>query len=144
MYEKKCEICRTSFRHQFPNTKACSETCRKIRTNKIHGRYAVDNIPSNTIGSISEMQVAVDLMRNGFSVFRALSQSCHCDLIATKLESVFRIEVKTGYKSPKTGKIQHPKLVSEKYDIFAAYERNEAKVYYFWKNGKEIKKLKNI
>lgn len=43
------------------------------------------------------MRVAADLMKQGYSVFRALSPACFCDLIAVKRDKVMQIEVRTGY-----------------------------------------------
>jgi hypothetical protein len=48
------------------------------------------------VGALSELAVSVDLMRQGFEVFRNMSPAGKTDLIAKKgLSSLFRIQVKT-------------------------------------------------
>lgn len=47
-------------------------------------------------GAISELLVAADLLERGYEVFRAVSQSCSCDLVATKPNVFLSIEVRTG------------------------------------------------
>jgi hypothetical protein len=56
-------------------------------------------LPGNTVGALSELRVAVDLLENGFEVFRALSPACSCDLIACKNGRTIRVEVRTGYRN---------------------------------------------
>jgi len=48
-----------------------------------------------TVGAISELKVAVDLLSIGYHVFRAESSGCPCDLIALKNGKLFTIEVRT-------------------------------------------------
>lgn len=49
-----------------------------------------------TIGAMHEMVVAVDLMRRGFHVYRALSPACPCDLVVYSPAGVgYRVEVRT-------------------------------------------------
>jgi len=50
---------------------------------------------SATTGAISELRVAVDLLANGYDVFRSLSSSCPCDLATLKDGKLLRIEVRT-------------------------------------------------
>lgn len=42
------------------------------------------------------MMVCSDLMFRGYSVFRSMSPTCKCDLIAMKDSRLIRVEVKTG------------------------------------------------
>ena len=51
------------------------------------------------------MVAAVDLMKRGYEVFRALSPACSCDLIALGPFGALRIEVRTGKKSLITGNL---------------------------------------
>jgi len=55
---------------------------------------------------MSEMAAAIDLMKRGYEVFRALSPHCSCDLIALGPDGALRIEVRTGYRSPVSGILQ--------------------------------------
>lgn len=55
---------------------------------------------TSTTGAIGELQVAVDLLRLGYQVFRAMSPSCPCDLVVMKNGKAVRVEVKTLPVSP--------------------------------------------
>jgi hypothetical protein len=68
------------------------------------------NLPAGTVGAISEILAAADLMKRGYDVFRALSPSCSCDLIAIAAgQPPLRIEVRTGNRSPVTGHLSFPR-----------------------------------
>jgi hypothetical protein len=86
-------------------------------------------ISPGTVGAIAEMIVSAQFLSNGYSVFRALSQSCFCDLIVIKGTTIKRVEVRTGYRYPSTGKLSFPKKTHGEIDLFAVYERNTGKVY---------------
>ena len=60
-------------------------------------------LSTGTKGALSELLVAADLMAKGYEVFRALSPSCSCDLIANNGKGLLRIECRTGSKNPNTG-----------------------------------------
>lgn len=80
-----CAICKKDFEHESPHALTCSRECRAKRRAQLTGRISfLNGVPKGTVGAISEMMVASDLMGKGFSVFRALSPSCFCDLIAVK------------------------------------------------------------
>jgi hypothetical protein len=67
-------------------------------------------LPTGTTGALSEMAAAMDLMMRGYEVFRALSPTCSCDLIAAKPgASALRIEVRTGQISHITGRTSFPR-----------------------------------
>lgn len=53
-------------------------------------------LPTGTVGAISELLAAVDLMKKGWSVFRSLCPSSEYDLIAEKNDEIFLLEVRTG------------------------------------------------
>ena len=85
-----------------PRRKFCSRQCCNVYTNKkiqkLNSRNT--NIPTSTVGAISELRVAVDLLDKGYEVFRALSSSCSCDLAVLKNGKLLRIEVRTAYLMP--------------------------------------------
>ena len=54
-------------------------------------------LSTGTSGAVAELEVSADLLLRGFEVFRALSPSCSCDLIAQTSSHSFRIQVRTGY-----------------------------------------------
>lgn len=53
-------------------------------------------ISSSTVGAVGELRVAADLLTKGFEVFRALSPTCSCDLLAMKDGRIIRIECRTN------------------------------------------------
>lgn len=75
--------------------KYCSYQCESLylKRRKIN-TYNV-NLSRTTIGVATELKVASELFLKGYSVFRALSPSAPCDLIAIKDKHIFRIEVRT-------------------------------------------------
>ena len=96
------------------------------RTRAFHGRaensqrYA-EKIPVASIGAISELTVASDLMIKGYSVFRSLSPSAPCDLICFKSDTpsrVLKIEVRSA-KLNKSGGLQYGPPSPGRYDILA-------------------------
>lgn len=133
MYHRTCEYCERGFMHRQPQAKTCSETCRKARQNERTGRKATIhlNIPPNTVGAISELVAAADLMSKGYSVFRALSTTCYCDLIAVKDGTTYHVEVRTAYRSTVNPQsFNFPKKLRGSANLFALYERNSGQVFY--------------
>ena len=79
-------------------------------------------------GAINELRVAIDLTVNGYDVFRAISQSCSCDLIGYKNNHCYRIEVTTGLYG-KRGKLQWPPHDTNLYDVLAVVVWGDEIVY---------------
>lgn len=92
----------------------------------------------STIGALSELHVVNDLLIRGFYVFRAVSPSCVCDLVAVhKSGECFRVEVKTG-TTDASGKIRHSVAMHNNFDWMAIVSGNiksGAKIYYVTRNG---------
>lgn len=86
-----------------------------------------------TVGAISELLVSVDLMNRGFNIFRSLSPHAPCDLVATRGEGTFRIEVKTGIINEE-GRIEQPTFRAKKlhkaFDVLAVVCRNGKIAYH--------------
>lgn len=97
----KCQGCSTEFEHpaQTWNQKYCSAECRKISTGASEGTRLTLNC--GNMGALSELLVCADLLKRGYEVFRAVSPSCSCDLIALKNKVCMRVEVRTGYQTPR-------------------------------------------
>lgn len=129
MYQLKCITCSKSFESSWNHAVTCSVECRKEKDLVRSGRKGYENISSGTAGAITEMLIASDLMKNEFSVFRALSPACFCDLIAVKNGKIFRVEVKTAYRS-KNGNIGTSPTVSSNYDVLGLYIRQEDRIFY--------------
>jgi Holliday junction resolvase len=87
-------------------------------------------LPSGTTGAMSELMISADLMKHGYDVFRALSPSCYCDIIATRSDGSLRIEVRTGYRN-QSGKVGFPKNTNGDIDAFAVYIREDNSIHYF-------------
>lgn len=78
----------------------CSLKCSQLRNREHSGYRALSrelDIAPGTVGAINELRVAIDLLKRGFDVYRALSPASPCDLVIFKNGSMLRIEVKTGY-----------------------------------------------
>lgn len=87
------------------------------------------NTATATTGAVHEMMVACDLMRHGFSLFRALSPACSCDLIAIDPDGkLVRVEVKTGYVGA-TGRVNSPKADPARFDMLAVVVNGD-RIYY--------------
>lgn len=83
----------------------CSSTCAGMASGY---RSKYPGVSSGTVGAISELRAAVDLLSKGYEVFRSVSQSCSCDLAVLKSGKLIRVEVRTGYES-RTGNITFPR-----------------------------------
>ena len=137
-YQHKCFVCEKDFGHNHPNAKFCSKECLGNYNNSRHRKRVVgEKLPTGTVGAISELIISANLMSYGYSVFRALSPSCYCDIIASKDGETHHIEVRTGYKSSE-GKWYFPTKRSGTVDVFGVVERNTLEIVYFDINLKEI------
>jgi len=74
---------------------------------------------TGTKGAIGELRVCTDLLARGYEVFRAVSPSASCDLIAVRDGRIWRVEVRSApcyggkvYKS-------RPKKDAGKQDVYA-------------------------
>lgn len=76
----------------------CGATCSNNRYKRTEVVRAVSQEPvsSGTRGAVSELVASCDLMERGFHVFRAMSPSSCCDLIAVKGGLVFMVEVRSA------------------------------------------------
>lgn len=94
--QKNCINCGNSFwTGKFPHKRFCSIECQK----KFYKPYAPlsKTVPPGTVGAIGELAVSIDLMKKGFEVYRALSPSSSCDVLALKGGKSYPLEIRTGY-----------------------------------------------
>jgi hypothetical protein len=77
-----------------------------------------------TTGSVSELVAAADLMRRGCDVFRQLSYTMSCDLVAQLNGELLRVEVRTGRRTA-SGKVYCGRQGKGCYDILAIVIGNE-------------------
>lgn len=97
-----CVVCSDPFTGP-ANKKYCGRDCAAMASRERAG-IPDRNLSAGTVGALHEMVVAVDLMRRGWHVFRALSPSCPCDLVAfTPDGAPVRIEVRTSHRNSMGG-----------------------------------------
>lgn len=79
---------------------------------------------------MAELIAAVDLMRMGYEVFRAISPDCRCDLAVVKDNRLLRIQARTGHRN-EDGTIAFPKKNTDagRHDHYAVVLHGEAVVY---------------
>ena len=99
-----CKQCGGEFRRKL-NTLYCSPACSRSAAKGLYDRFSSVPIPTGTVGAISELRIAADLLAKGYEVFRAVSSACSCDLMVLKDGVSLRIECRTGYTNKKTGKV---------------------------------------
>ncbi len=89
-------------------------------------------LASATVGAIAEMAVAIDLLRRGCPVFRALSPSCPCDLIAIVNGQAVRVEVRSGSRIGDGTKFSYAQKAGDagKSDMLAIYVHREQCIVY--------------
>lgn len=128
-----CPVCSKQFKTCSSNKKLCSKVCKREFYKTVYGNFG-SPLTSATIGSIAELAVSVDLLKKGFAVFKALSPSCYCDVIAVKKDMELKLEVRTGYRLL-NGDLTFPMKLS-KYDLgnisgFAVMEKHTGNISYF-------------
>ena len=104
-----CEVCKKEFIRTTARNKICSRSCRY----DFYGRRKTYSIASASVGSVSEMQVCCEMLKQGYSVFRTVSQSSFCDVVAIKRGACLLIEVRTGYRDL-SGRVSYPKQLHNK------------------------------
>lgn len=128
---KNCLHCGVEFKAKKARQVYCSSEHRSF---SIQDRQTALNehrtwdIPPGTVGAIHELVASIDLMKNGYHVFRALSPSCQCDLLLLIGEKVLRVEVTTGTLHT-NGTLYFPAKQKHRFDILAVVCGN--KVTYF-------------
>lgn len=135
MSDKLCRRCGVKIpEERNSNARYCTDACSrqedKEKWKKFNPGRNIYNRAST--GSVSEMLVCADLLLLGFSVFRAVSTACSCDIICmTDGKTPFRVEVKTAYFSP-SGKLMFamPVKQKEKHDVLALVNPNTKTIEY--------------
>jgi len=125
--EKFCEVCGKPYQATRDWQKYCSHECSLEVSRRCYTRVQ-HNLPTGTIGAMSELRVATDLLSKGYEVFRALSQSCSCDLAILQNDKLLRVEVKTG--NVRKGKLYCPNMDNGKHDILAIVDPINGQITY--------------
>lgn len=117
-----CPGCNRAFAQRRKNRQFCAKKCARRfaeRVDKQNRLILPVSVPTGTLGAISELMVATDLLSRGFEVFRALSPCASCDLIAQLPgKPPVRIEVKTGWRD-RNGKVCSCPTFPERFDMLA-------------------------
>ena len=130
----KCLYCSKSFtpskQAKAAGKKYCSPKCRyRYWNEKSRGQsFAKEGISTGTVGAMSELLASIDLMRRGFEVYRALSPSSSCDLIALKNSRIYKFEVRTAYRN-QDGSINYSKTSIRADRVVAILLRENVVVY---------------
>ena len=128
---KKCIICGGDIRDiRGKQSDHCSDKCKK-RHKKIlnppvnHNITSKMNLRTGEIGQICEYLVLIDLIKQGYYVYRPFDTTCKHDLLAFKNNKYIKVQVKAGrYTTAKT-KVM-PKIKNDDYDLLAiVYNLNE-------------------
>ena len=125
--EKVCEVCHKSYKTIFPQQKSCSQACKLVKDRRHYAKVPY-NLTTGTVGAISELKVATDLLSKGYDVFRALSPSCSCDLAILQKDKLLRVEVRTGHCQ--NGKLYCRDKDTERHDVFAAVNNITGEITY--------------
>ena len=126
---KNCVVCGKAYWAHIKIQKYCCYGCRMDAT-KARYTKSINEIPTGTVGTLSELRVAIDLLQKNYEVFRAMSPACSCDLAILKDGQLLRVEVTTGYYNG--GKLRHSKTKAqlEKSDIIAIVDPLNHKITY--------------
>lgn len=126
---RKCLRCDNPLPDNNPTRLYCSLRCRPSM--KKNDACSSDTSKSSR-GAMGELVVSADLLQLGFEVFRSVSPSSSCDLIAMKNNQLFRVEVKSSWTTytKADGKICNNWTIGVKqpnssYDILAIVRNGE-------------------
>lgn len=89
-----------------------------------------DKVGPKAAGGISELIVAVDLLRRGLDVYRSMTSGGQCDLVAIDraTEKVTRVEVKSA-KRDGNGRVMCGVGLTNKFDVLAKVLPNGEIIY---------------
>jgi len=105
--EKVCANCGKTYRST--RQKYCSSVCKKELNARQVTRAMHDGLTTASIGAMHELIACADLLRRGWSVFRAVSPSCKCDLVIMKGTWLLRVEVTSGHIYKPSGRLSYVK-----------------------------------
>ncbi len=92
---KTCVYCNEIFSPRTSQQRYCSSDCRRAGDEPLRWQPLHPGIDKGKVGAVVELIVSADLLRRGYEVFRALSQSASCDILAMKDGAILRIEVRS-------------------------------------------------
>ena len=115
-YQRTCKHCGDPYETNVAKKVFCLRACSLAWYSSNNGALSHKRdipLPSPTVGALNEYRVIVDLLGKGYSVYRSVSPSAKCDLVAFPYlddkTAPLRIEVKTSYRriNASGGKVYH-------------------------------------
>jgi hypothetical protein len=94
---QRCKACRAEFVPKHRGTNYCSKACRP--STQMIPPPCFPGISTGTVGAITELAVCQHLLSDGYAVFRSVSPSALCDLVAIRGSTIRLFEVRTGRRS---------------------------------------------
>ena len=130
---KICPSCHIEFddinNPQWKRKIYCSTKCQRIKFAYQNTPWIKENkISKSTVGAIAELIASADLMSKGFQVYRALSPSSDCDILAEKEHKVYKFEIRTGRYNWKGSLTFPPKSIKAPNLIIITH--NDKKIHY--------------
>lgn len=119
------EIVRTDKMRAHYCSKHCAKAHRvqKYKRNNPYPQEWYKGLSTGTVGACHELLVCADLIRRGWSVYRALSPAASCDMLALFEDRIFRVEVTTGVRGDR-GELKMPAKDAARFDLLAVVERS--------------------
>ena len=125
---RNCLKCGDSYKPKKTYQQFCSVRCRVFKNNEGKPFFRL-GLATGTVGAIAELMVSCDLMRRGFELYRALSQSSSCDLLALRGGVFYSVEVRSGQHTIKKG-VQYSKQ-NIRAQIVAVVTHVDEEIHYF-------------
>lgn len=94
----------------------------------MNGAGGIGKHNASFIGAALELIASVDLMKRGAHVYRAMSSTSPCDLVAWLGGELIRVEVRSGRRNG-TGKLCYSPPEARRYDVLAVVEPNGTVTY---------------
>ncbi len=118
VFSRICRGCGMPFETTNTPKVFCKDTCRRKVATLMPSIGREYSLSTGTVGALSELRVAIDLMLRGFHVYRAQSPAAPVDLMIFKNgELPLKVEVKTGHE--RNGHLYIPPLKTNNHDILA-------------------------
>jgi hypothetical protein len=116
----RCEYCDDLYTRNSSTQRFCGAKCRQAaHVERNFHRYHVPGITLGARGAIGELLICADLLARGYEVFRAVSQSCSCDLIAMRESVLLRVEEVKTVSLNVDGTPHKSSADPSKYDVLA-------------------------
>ena len=122
-----CVVCNKQFAKYRKDHRFCSRECKQVEVRRRAPRRHLAGeakVPTGTAGAISELLIATDLLSKGYHVFRSLSPSCFCDLVAYKGAEHHFVEVRSGFLGS-SGALTFNKVLHGPATLFGVVVRND-------------------